>query len=136
MTVLFTEEEKIELDLPLYIFRDGYNQLLSYFISEENADTSVRLTGAPTTEEIRLLEQKLLEENIQYCITNFGASYTSDTYVEIGAALDTIMSEARINYIQGIIDDVGLQEAKDQWRRSGGDDVVNEMNELYHAVGK
>lgn len=131
--VYYTNEEKEALGVPAYDFRKGYNQLLSYWQSPEEA--AKRFKVAPYTEEIRLLEEKLYTENEQYCIPNYGASYISDTYVAVGAELDTIIRDARLNYIQGLIDDVGLQEAKEQWKRSGGEDVIKEMNELYHAAG-
>lgn len=129
--VYLTEEEKTALGVPLYNFRDGMNQLLAYFISPEEQEK--RLLPVPATSEIRLMEAAVKEENAKYAVINYGASYTSDTYVELKEVLDEIIAEARINYITGTIDDVGLQEALDQWKRSGGDTVVKEMNELYHA---
>lgn len=119
------EEKKIDFNLS-----DGYTQLPSYQSQEELAKT---WAGVPSTDPIRLLEDQLYAENIQYCIPNYGAPYTSKTYVEQGAQLDEIMSNARLDYITGVIDDVGLYERKEQWKRSGGDQVIEEMNELYHA---
>jgi putative aldouronate transport system substrate-binding protein len=129
--VYLTEEEKTELGVPIYNFRDGMNQLLAYYISpEENAK---RLTTEPPTSEIRLMETAVKIENAKYAVVNHGASYTSPSYVELGSVLDPIMADARIAYIKGEIDDVGLQEAKDQWLRSGGETVIKEINDLYDA---
>lgn len=129
--VLLTEEEKTELGVPLYDFRKGMNQLLSYYISPE--EEAKRLITEPPTSEIRLMEAAVKQENAKYAVANPGASYTSPTQVELGSVLDPIMADARIAYIKGLIDDVGLQEAKDQWLRSGGETVIKEINELYHA---
>jgi len=129
--VYLTEEEKTELNVPLYNFRDGMNQLIPYFISPEEAEKS--FTTAPPTSEIRLMEAAVKVENAKYAVVNYGASYTSPTYLELASVLDPIMADARIQYIKGEIDDVGLQAAKDQWLRSGGETVIKEMNELYHA---
>ncbi len=131
--VLYTEEEKTEKGFPIYDFKSGMNQLLSYFISPE--EEAKRLQKVPVETEIRLMEAKVQEDNIQYVVPNYGAPYISETYTELGSALETIIGDARTKYIMGEIDDVGLQEAKDQWLRSGGDKVIQEMNELYHAAG-
>lgn len=109
----------------------GYNQLLPYFQCAE--ELAKMPATAPITDPTKLLQEQLYKENEQYCIPNYGAPYTSDTYVAVGKELDEIISKARTDYMTGVIDDVGLQEAKDQWLRSGGEDVIKEMNELYHA---
>lgn len=129
--VLYTEEEKIALGVPIYDYRKGMNQLLAYFIHPDQEPN--RVLPVPPTSEIRLMEAAVKAENEKYAVTNYGASYTSKTYTELASALDPIISEARIAYIKGTIDDVGLQEAKDQWLRTGGETVIKEMNELYHA---
>lgn len=131
--VLYTEEEKTERGFPIYDFKNGMNQLLSYFISPEELEK--RLYKEPPETEIRLMEAKVKEDNIPYVVPNYGAPYISQTYKDVGTALDEIISDARTAYIKGEIDDVGLQEAKDQWLRSGGETVIKEMNDLYHAAG-
>ena len=131
--VLYTEEEKTAKGFPVYNFRNGMNQLLSYFISPE--ENEKRLTTAPPTSEIRLEEAAVKLDNIQYVVPNYGAPYTSATYTERASALDAIIEDARIAYIMGEIDDVALKEAKDQWFRSGGETVIKEINDLYHAAG-
>ena len=129
--VHFTEEDKVAAGVELYNFKDGMNQLLPYFQAPEEIEKT--LTTAPATSEIRLMEAAIKIENAKYAVPNPGASYTSKTYTEIAATIDPIIAEARIAYIKGTIDDVGLQEAKDRWLRSGGETVIKEMNELYHA---
>lgn len=129
--IYYTAEEMTALGVPTYVFRDGMNQILSYYVSPE--ENEKRLLPVPPTSEIRLLEAAVKAENANYAVTNPGASYTSKTYTELASALDPIIAEARIAYIKGTIDDVGLQEAKDQWVRTGGETVIKEMNELYQA---
>lgn len=58
------------------------------------------------------------------------APFVSETYVSKGAQLDTIISDARIQYIAGQIDRNGLLDAIELWRTSGGDQVIAEINEL------
>ena len=118
--VYLTEEEKQAAGVPIYSFRDGMNQLLAYWVSPE--ENEKRVLPVPPTSEIRLMESAVKEENAKYTVPNYGASYTSDTYTQLAGTLDPIISDARIAYIMGEIDDVGLQEAK----------VIEEMNALYH----
>jgi len=61
------------------------------------------------------------------------APYVSDTYISKGAQLDTIVADARIQYIAGQLDLDGLKDAIKLWRSSGGDDVIDEINELADA---
>jgi putative aldouronate transport system substrate-binding protein len=71
--------------------------------------------------------------DLKSAVFNPAAAYVSKTYVLNGATLDNIISDARIKYIAGQIDDAGLQAAIDQWRTSGGTQVTAEINTLYKA---
>ena len=57
----------------------------------------------------------------------------SETYSKYGADLDNILSEARTQYICGVIDEQGLQDAWDDWANKGGNDLIAEVNEAYAA---
>ncbi|NLJ90503.1 MAG: extracellular solute-binding protein [Clostridiales bacterium] len=131
--VTYTAEEKAQLGLPTYGVNKGFNQILPYFNSpEEKAKIKSR---EPVDSFIRNLEAELLVENEKYVVPNYGASYISDTYTQLATTLDEIVNNTRISYIMGEIDDVGFQEALNQWLRAGGETVIEEMNELYHAAG-
>ncbi|WP_460798599.1 extracellular solute-binding protein, partial [Microbacterium sp. GXF0217] len=76
-------------------------------------------------------KRKALEvSDLEHAVFDPAAAYVSDTYVSKGAQLDTIMTDARIQYLAGYIDLDGLQDAIDLWRSSGGDAVTAEINEL------
>ena len=113
-------------------YADSFNQVIPYFTAEENALVADR---APASTPITMLEQELYAENIQYCVTNYGASYSSQFYVDNGTALDAILAEAQLKYIAGEIDEAGLDEALKTWWTAGGETVTKEMNDLYHAAG-
>ena len=129
---LFTTEELTASGVGSTSYNYGFNQIIPYFNAPENARP---ITVAPPTSAIRLLENQLYEENIQYCVPNYGVSYTSDTYLEIGAELDKIIADAQLAYIVGEIDEAGLDEAIKTWKAAGGDTVTAEMNARYHAAG-
>lgn len=63
------------------------------------------------------------------------AAFVSKTYTSRGAQLDTIVSDARLQYIAGQIDRNALLAALELWRTSGGDDVIAEVNELAGQAG-
>ncbi len=113
-------------------FHNGFNQILGYYTAEENAREQV---VAPANTVITLLENQLYEEDIPYCVPNYGSGYTSATYLEKAGDLDAIINQAVNDYIMGVIDDAGLDEVIATWRSAGGDQVVAEMNAAYHAAG-
>jgi putative aldouronate transport system substrate-binding protein len=80
------------------------------------------------------LRLDLQAEDLANAVFNPAAGLVSPTYMTSGAQLDTIIADARIQYIAGQIDDAGLQAAIDTWRSSGGDDVVQEINDLYSEL--
>ncbi|MBQ7636127.1 MAG: extracellular solute-binding protein [Lachnospiraceae bacterium] len=117
-------------------YRNGFNQILAYFTADENAR---KVTLAPETAPIRVLENELYAEDVQYLVTNYGLSYQSSTPTfinsELKSQLDTIMADAQKAYIVGEIDDTGLEAAINQWVKAGGAQYTKEINELYHAAG-
>ena len=130
--VLLTDDELSAAGVSTTTYRNGFNQIIPYFTAEENARPVVT---APTTSPIKMLENKLYSENIQYCVPNYGASYSSQYKVENGTALDTIVADAWRAYVKGEIDVAGFEAALDQWWTAGGEIVTKEMNDAYHAAG-
>ena len=128
--VRFNSDELTAAGVATGTYSNGFNQIIPYFTAEENARP---VTTAPASTPITILENELYAEDIQYCVTNYGASYTSETQVNNGAALDAILSDAQLKYIIGEIDEAGLEEQLKTWWTAGGEQVTKEMNDLYHA---
>ncbi|NNC12763.1 extracellular solute-binding protein [Planctomonas sp. JC2975] len=76
---------------------------------------------------------KTAASDLKSAVYNPAAAYVSNTYVLNGATLDNIISDARIKYDAGQIDDAGLDAALKQWATSGGTQVTAEINKLYKA---
>ncbi len=55
----------------------------------------------------------------------------SATYADKGSTIDAYISEARSQYISGVIDWAGVEAAMDRWSAEGGDQVIEEINALY-----
>ena len=140
------EEQKAKLEAAGVAdtkYRNGFNQIISYFTAEENARP---VTTAPATGAIQVRENELYEADIPLTVPNYGASfYQTKTYVNDGAALDAIIygtdqltegnRGCQLAYIMGEIDDAGLEAAINQWWAAGGEQWTKEINEAYHAAG-
>lgn len=77
-------------------------------------------------------ERKALEAaDLESAVYDPAAAFVSPTQVSKGAQLDNIVTDARILYFAGQLDEQGLLDAIELWRTSGGNDVIAEMNDLY-----
>jgi putative aldouronate transport system substrate-binding protein len=126
--------ERIDIkDKPELNNLKNLNQMTTYYVSKE--EVAKQLVEAPLN-AIRTLSAQVQTDNEKYVIKNPAAAYTSPTYVSVGTEITKIMNDARTKYIMGEIDDVGLQAAKDQWLKAGGQNVIKEYNDLYKANKK
>lgn len=122
----WTEGEFVNLSLDneaLTADFDSLNQLLM-FIPEDYG-----LTETPT--ELKELEAEIVTENEEIVVANPAESLISQVYSQKGQQLDTIIQDARIQFIVGQIDEEGFNEAIALWERSGGTELIEEMNQLY-----
>jgi putative aldouronate transport system substrate-binding protein len=85
--------------------------------------------------EAELDEKRLAfhEADLEHAVFNPGAAYMSQSYLQNGAILDQIVVDARLKYLAGQIDEAGLTAELERWTSSGGQQVIDEMNELYQA---
>jgi putative aldouronate transport system substrate-binding protein len=104
---------------------EGLNQMLT-FIPEDRAK---KVKQTP----LRLKQTELQKETEKYIVANPAEPFISKVYTEKGAQLDNILNDARIKFIVGQVDEAGFAAALELWKKSGGDDLIKEMNELYTA---
>lgn len=90
----------------------------------------------PTQTETRKTVAKVQEENIKTAIANPATPLISQTYTTKGAQLDNIIEDARVKYIVGQMDAKGFDAAVQQWKSSGGDQVIKEYNDEYAKYKK
>ncbi|MDU0205443.1 extracellular solute-binding protein [Paenibacillus sp. MAH-36] len=107
---------------------EGLNQMLP-FIPE---DRGLKVKQTP----LRLQTAKIQKEAEQFIVANPAEPFISQVYSQKGQQLDNIINDARIKFIVGQTDEAGLKNAFETWKKSGGDDLVKEMNDLYSAVKK
>lgn len=72
----------------------------------------------------------LQESDLESAEQNPASAFISETQVSKGAQLDNIVTDARIQFLAGQIDEKALRDAVERWKSSGGDDVIAEINEL------
>jgi putative aldouronate transport system substrate-binding protein len=72
--------------------------------------------------------KKIISDKPESFVINPAASYFSETFAQKSAQLDKIINDARVKYIMGELDEKGWQQATDNWRKSGGDKVLEELN--------
>lgn len=130
--VYYTADELSELGVGTS-YRDGFNQVLTYFNAPEHAVTVT--TDPSANSDIVNLENYWKAENEKWTVPNYGAGYVSDYYIQVGSTLDTIIGNARTNYIKGTIDEVQLDAQIQVWLDAGMQKVIDEMNAAYHAAG-
>ena len=101
-------------------------------------DVNYYLPKQATEYEQEMFDKRTALEtaDLESAVQNPASPYVSQTQVAKGAQLDNIVSDARIQYLAGQLDEKGLRAAVEQWRSTGGDDVIAEINELHDASDK
>jgi len=79
--------------------------------------------------QARILE--VLEENLPYAVPNPILGLISETYNEVGADLDTLISDAETKYIMGLITKEEYLEQLEIWKERGGAKIAEEYARAY-----
>ncbi len=100
------------------------NQITTLIGGKSNYDTYYATEAAKKVAEVQ-------DDNEKYAVANPAEPYVSETYSNNGPQLDTIMTEANTKFMVGQIDEAGWKSALEQWKKQGGDKIVEELNEEY-----
>ncbi|WP_077065121.1 extracellular solute-binding protein [Gracilibacillus massiliensis] len=109
----------------IYEYED-LNQLLM-FVPEDRYLTE-------PVDELTQQEQDVQAENEEIVVGNPAEPLVSEIYSRQGQQLDNIILDARVQYIVGQIDEAGLEEAEQLWMNSGGEEYIEEINQLYQEA--
>ncbi len=131
--VRYDSDKKAELGISSAAYREGYNQMISYFQTAEEAAKNI-ITDPSELSAGRQAEAAIKEENMQYVLPNEGAGFTSPKYVEVGEQLDTMYKDMVRQYILGEIDDTGLEAAVDTWFEAGGQQYIDDIKAEYNKA--
>jgi putative aldouronate transport system substrate-binding protein len=77
---------------------------------------------------------KVRKDNENFAVYDPAAPFSSATFAEVGTTLNQIITDARSKFILGEIDESGWQQAVEQWRKTGGDKYIEEINAEYQAA--
>jgi putative aldouronate transport system substrate-binding protein len=86
--------------------------------------------------ELEQLTTKLFQDNATIAVPNPAAPFISNTEIEKGKELSKIVADANVKFIMGSIDEAGWQQAVEQWKQSGGNQVIAEINAEYAKFEK
>ncbi|CAN7184337.1 extracellular solute-binding protein [Paenibacillus sp. LjRoot56] len=118
------------------------------FIDQKLQDTEVgssylqlqiaKYTAKTTGKETPLMEKygKMIKENETIAVNNPTNPLVSETQTTKGTELKPIIDDARTKFILGKLDESGWKQAIEQWRKAGGDKVIEEFSAQYAKNGK
>lgn len=81
--------------------------------------------------ELGKLEQQLNAENAEYGVADPTLPLISATFLEQGAQLETILSDANIKFVMGSISEEQWKAEVDRWLESGGAKIAQEYEAAY-----
>ncbi len=86
--------------------------------------------------ELGQLEQKLNAENAEFGIVDPTLPLISETFLEQGAQLETILSDANIKFVMGSITEEQWRGEVERWLKSGGSKIAQEYEEAQAKLNK
>ncbi|GAK42466.1 sugar ABC transporter sugar-binding protein [Paenibacillus sp. TCA20] len=81
----------------------------------------------------RIHAEELTVANEEIAVHDPTAALDSETYTTKGVELQTIITDATYKYIYGTLDQAGFEAAIEQWKKQGGEQIIQEFNEAYAA---
>lgn len=102
-------------------------------IAEE--ESNGRLKGYFTYEPQNKAEE-LFADNEQYLIKDPTIGLDSPTFLEKSISLQKIIDDATYKYIIGDLDKKGFQAAVEEWKKQGGDKIIEEFSSSYQEMKK
>jgi putative aldouronate transport system substrate-binding protein len=76
------------------------------------------------------LREELVQEDLKTAVHNPALAVVAPTVIEKGQTLDPIITDARIKFLAGTIDEAGLKAEIKRWYDNGGTQIVAETNDL------
>jgi putative aldouronate transport system substrate-binding protein len=76
---------------------------------------------------------KLYRENEKYAYRDVAFGLVSDTYIKNGVNLKNKWNETMVKVILGELPASEVDKAVSEWKKNGGDQIIQEMNAAYLA---
>ncbi|MEK0316149.1 extracellular solute-binding protein [Cohnella sp. 56] len=88
----------------------------------------------PTENDVMKKVKQMYKDRAPNAVPNITEPFLSPTQAERGTDLDTFINDASIKFIMGAIDEAGFTKATDEWRKQGGDKMIDEYTQEYNNV--
>ncbi|GGD91730.1 extracellular solute-binding protein [Paenibacillus nasutitermitis] len=88
----------------------------------------------PTENDVMKKVKQMYKDQAPNAVTDVTEPFLSPTQAERGTDLDTIIYDASIKFIMGTIDEAEFTKATDEWRKQGGDKMIDEFTQEYNKV--
>ncbi|MBB6734457.1 extracellular solute-binding protein [Cohnella zeiphila] len=88
----------------------------------------------PTENDVMKKVKQMYKEQAPNAVPNVTEPFLSPTQAERGTDLDTIINDASIKFIMGSIDEAGFAKATEEWRKQGGDKMIDEFTQEYNKA--
>ena len=94
---------------------------------DDGSKRLIEIGGDPLADKATITTQK--HQNI--AVVNPALGLESETWTLNQAELNTIITDAKVKFITGRIDEAGWQEAIESWLKAGGEKVIQEFEENF-----
>ncbi|MBJ6362754.1 extracellular solute-binding protein [Paenibacillus sp. GCM10012307] len=124
---------KLENNKPVFIDQKLFDtEVGSSYLQLQVAKYTAKTPGLETP----LMEKyaKMIRENEEIAVNNPSNPLVSDTMTTKGTEIRPIIEDARAKFILGKIDEAGWQKAIDDWRKAGGDKIIEEFSAHYAQI--
>lgn len=113
-----------------FIEGDAYMKLVQPYIQLAVGDV-VKNSTPGILHPLQKLAVEMNMENEKAAVVNPALTLDSPTNNEKRAQLDKIIADARIKFIMGDIDEAGWAKAIEEWKKNGGQDIIEEFTAAY-----
>lgn len=93
-----------------------------------------RTPGIETPLEAR--KSQVVPQWAKFAVMNPTLALTSETQNTKGVELGTLINDSKTKFILGKIDEAGWKKAIEDWRKAGGDKIIQEYNDGYAKLKK
>jgi putative aldouronate transport system substrate-binding protein len=92
--------------------------------------SEVRYTPKNADPDVQLVSDQI-KENEKFSVMDPSVPLESQTFTERGTELQKIIDDATTKYIMGKLDEKGFNDAINNWKQSGGDQIIKEYEAAY-----
>ncbi len=100
---------------------------LGLALSGDRTQRYISYAGDPALARIMALSTKYVKN----VVPDLSTPLLSDTYGSKSVEFDQVWNDAAVKFIVGMIDEAGWNAAIDQWKKLGGDKIIDEFTAAY-----